>query len=382
MKNFIYQNPTKLIFGKGQIERLSKELGRYGKRILWVYGGGTIKKTGIYEKILDNLHDFEIFELSNVEPNPRVSSANNGIAIVKEHNIDVILAVGGGSVIDCSKLIAAAAYYEGDAWDVVIGKHKPTKALPFGTILTISATGSEMNMFSVITNENTQEKFDWASPLVYPKFSILDPSYTFTLPTKQTINGIVDSMSHLLEQYFNEVKNTPLQDAMIEGILREIMIAAKEVLQNPQSYPARETLMLGATLGLNGYMSWGYSGDWATHMIEHAISAVYDIAHAEGLAIIMPNWMTYVMPNHVTRFAKFGRNVFNLSGEDYKVAKESIKQLREFWSSIGAPTKLSNQNITNEHIKKMANHATINGTIGNLEKLDFNDVKKILEMSL
>lgn len=383
MVKFTYHNPTKLIFGKDQIDKLAKELKQYGNKVLLVYGGGSIKATGLYDSVQNELKDFEIFELSGVEPNPRVTTAQKGADLIKQHHIDVILAVGGGSVIDCTKLIAAAAHYEGNAWDIVIGKHSPTKAVPFGTILTLAATGSEMNAGSVITNMEKQQKFGWGHPLVYPKFSILDPTYTYTLPSNQTVNGVVDMMSHLIEQYFNEEKNTTVQDTMIEGVLRSIIATAPIALENPTDYNARETLMLSGTVALNGQLRWGYSGDWASHGIEHAVSAYYDIAHAEGLAIVMPNWMRYVMPKHIQRFEKFAKNVFNIEKETpLETATKGIDALQDFWKSLGAPTKLSDKMIDASKINDMATHATHFGALGRFEPLQHADVVTILTNSL
>lgn len=383
MVKFTYHNPTKLIFGQGQISKLANELKQYGNKVLLVYGGGSIKATGLYDSVQNELKDFEIFELAGVEPNPRVTTAQKGADLIKENNIDVILAVGGGSVIDCTKLIAAAAHYEGNAWDIVIGKHVPTQATPFGTILTLAATGSEMNAGSVITNMETHQKFGWGHPLVYPKFSILDPTYTYTLPSNQTVNGVVDMMSHLVEQYFNEADNTSVQDAMIEGVLRSIIATAPIALENPTDYNARETLMLSGTVALNGQLRWGYSGDWASHGIEHAVSAYYDIAHAEGLAIVMPNWMRYVMPKHVERFEKFAKNVFNIEkNTPLETATAGIDALQAFWKSLGAPTRLSDKSIDASKIDDMATHATHFGALGRFEPLQHADVVTILTNSL
>lgn len=383
MNNFVYHNPTKIIFGKGQVEQLAKQITPFGKNILLVYGGGSIKKTGLYESILKELVSFNVFELSGVEPNPRVTTANKGAKIIKEHNIDFVLAVGGGSVIDCTKLIVAAAKYEGDAWDIVIGKYKPTEAIPFGTVLTLAATGSEMNEGSVITNLETEQKLGWGSPLVFPKFSILDPTLTFTLPINQTVNGIVDMMSHICEQYFNEAKNSDLHDAMMEGILKQIMVYGPRCLENPEDYEARSIIMMAGTIALNDSLSWGYYGDWASHGLEHAVSAVFDIAHAEGLAIVMPNWMKYVMPHHVAKFKKFAINVFDVTTNgktDEEIALEGIIALQNFWKSIGAPTKLSEKNIDANAIPRIVK--AVARKVGIMHPLTSEDAQKIFEMSL
>lgn len=381
MVKFTYKNPTKLIFGKDRLHEIADELRQFGHKVLLVYGGGSIKKTGLYEKVLSVLKDFNIFELDGVEPNPRVTTAQKGANLIKANQIDVVLAIGGGSVIDCTKLIVAAAHYDGDAWDIVKGKHIPTQATPFGTILTLAATGSEMNAGSVITNTQTLEKRGWGNPLVYPTFSLLDPTLTYTLPTHQTVNGVVDMMSHLIEQYFNEADHTIVMDRMIEGVLQAIINAAPIAVKEPENYQARETLMIAGTVALNGSLRWGYNGDWSSHQIEHAVSAFYDIAHAEGLAIVMPNWMRYISPYHIERFAQFGRRVFNVQEQDDTLAAQlGINALNEFWKSLGAPYQLSDKNIGTEHFEEMANHTVLNGTVGNLHPLNKQDILNILEL--
>jgi alcohol dehydrogenase len=384
---FSFYNPVKIHFGKGSIEHLRNELPQYGKNILIVYGGGSIKSNGVYDTILTILNDLSmnIFELSGVEPNPRVETARKGITICKEHKIDLVLAVGGGSVIDCAKLIVAGAKVEVDAWDIVTKKLIVTEALPLATVLTLAATASEMNSGSVITNLETKEKFSWGSPAVFPKFSILDPSYTFTVPVSQTVNGVVDTMSHILEQYFNNATNTPLTDEMCEGVLRTLIEVAPKALKDPSNYEHRETLMLAGTLGLNGFLSLGARGDWATHNIEHAVSAYYDIAHARGLAIIFPNWMKHNLHVNPTRFAKLAVNVFGVetAGKtEEQVALEGIDALSAFWSSLGAPNRLADYEIDATYFEEMVAHCMVYGPFGNFNKLQAEDVRKILEMSL
>ncbi len=387
MNEFVFHNPVKLIFGKGQLHRLSEELANYGKKVLVVYGGGSIKRNGLYDEVMTVLKDngMEVHELSGVEPNPRVSTARKGATICKEQGIDVVLAVGGGSVIDCAKLIATAAKYEGDAWDFVAKKAFPTDALPLGTILTLAATGSEMNAGSVITNEETQEKYGWGSPLTFPKFSILDPTYTLSVPKDQTIYGIVDMMSHIFEQYFNNAKNTPVQDEMCEGVLRAILASGPKLVEDLENYDLRETILFAGTIGLNGFLSMGYQGDWASHDIEHAVSAVYDIPHAGGLAILFPHWMRHNVYVNPARFAKLAVNVFGVNPEgknDEEIAFEGINNLRMFWTSIGAPETLADYDIDNSKLELMAEKATVNGPLGTFVSLDQKDVLAILKASL
>ena len=387
MNDFTFHNPVKLVFGKGQLLKLKEELPSYGKKVLVVYGGGSIKRNGLYDELMTLLNEIgmEVHELAGVEPNPRVSTARRGAEICKEQGIDILLAVGGGSVIDCTKLIACAAKYDGDAWDFVSKKASPTEALPFGTVLTLAATGSEMNAGSVITNEDTEEKYGWGSPFTFPKFSILDPTYTMSVPKDQTIYGIVDMMSHIFEQYFNEATNTPVQDEMCEGVLRAIIENGPKLVEDLENYELRETILIAGTLGLNGFLRLGYVGDWATHEIEHAVSAVYDIPHAGGLAILFPNWMRQNVSVNPARFAKLGMNVFgvNPSGKTTEeVAYEGIEALRTFWSSIGAPETLAYYGIDDSKIEIMAEKATINGTIGRFNKINKEDVEEILRASL
>ncbi|MFS0881906.1 iron-containing alcohol dehydrogenase [Metabacillus niabensis] len=387
MDNFTYYNPTKLIFGKGQVEQLATEVPSYGNRVLLVYGGGSIKRNGLYDQVVNILKDkqIEIFELSGVEPNPRLSTVQRGVDICKNENIDFLLAVGGGSVIDCTKAIAVGAKYEGNPWDIVTKKHIPTEALPFGTVLTIAATGSEMNSGSVITNWETQEKYGWGSPLVFPKFSILDPVNTYTVPKNQTIYGIVDMMSHVFEQYFHHTKNTPLQDKFCESTLRTVIEAAPKLVEDLENYELRETILYAGTIALNGQLQMGYRGDWATHNIEHAVSAVHDIPHGGGLAILFPNWMKHTMSENVDRFVQMAVNVFDVepSGKDKEaIATEGIEKLREFWSSIGAPSRLKDYDIGEESIDVMADKAMANGEFGNFKKLTRDDVVAIYRASL
>lgn len=382
IKNFIYQNPTKLIFGKDQIKKLAKEIQNFGKKVLLVYGGGSIKKNGLYEQIKNELRDFQIFELGGVEPNPRVSTARKAIEIIRDNNIDFILAVGGGSTIDCTKLISAGVFYEGDTWDIVIGKYSPKKALPFGVVLTLAATGSEMNSGSVITNLDTGEKLGWGSPLVYPKFSILDPVYTFTVPRNQTVNGIVDMMAHLLEQYFNKERN-PLMDSFIEGAMKTIMKYGPLALENPEDYESRSVLMLSATIALNHSLDLGVTGDWGTHRIEHAVSAIYDIPHGEGLAIIMPNWIEFIISKDINRVKEFAINIMGIDRQnknDNDIAKEGALKLQKFWKNIGAPIKLSEVGIEEKNLEQIADLAA-KQVIGNAYSLTRDEIYQILKMA-
>ncbi|MCM3691574.1 iron-containing alcohol dehydrogenase [Neobacillus niacini] len=387
MQNFTFWNPTKLIFGKGQLEQLKKEIPLYGQKVLVVYGGGSIKRSGLYDKVINLLKEInaQVFELPGVEPNPRITTARKGVEICKKEGIDVLLAVGGGSVIDCTKLIAAGAKYDGDAWDLVTKKAAVTAALPFGTVLTLAATGSEMNSGSVITNWETNEKYGWGSPLTFPKFSILDPVHTFSVPRDQTIYGIVDMMSHVLEHYFHLEENTLFQDRMCESLLITVMETAPKLLENLESYEHRATILYNGTMALNGILNMGYRGDWATHNLEHAVSAVYDIPHGGGLAILFPHWMKHNLKVKPERFKQLAVRVFGVNPEGKSAEEaglEGIQKLREYWNSIGAPARLADYKIDDSKIDLMADKAMVYGEFGNFTKLNREDVVTIYRESL
>lgn len=387
MDNFVFHNPTKLIFGKGQLESLRTEVPVYGKKVLLVYGGGSIKRSGLYDQVTAILREIgaEVTELAGVEPNPRLSTVHRGVELCKSNGIELVLAVGGGSVLDCSKAIAVGAKYDGDMWDFAERKAVPKAALPLGTVLTMAATGSEMNGNSVISNEATKEKLGWGSKLAYPAFSVLDPQFTASLPKEQTVYGMVDIMSHVFEHYFHKTPNTPLQDEFCEALLRTVIETAPKLVQDLENYDLRETILLCGTMALNGVLNMGMSGDWATHNIEHAVSAVYDIPHGGGLAILFPNWMKYNLKQDVARFKRLAVNVFRVDPagkSDEAVALEGIDALRSFWNSIGAPSRLADYGIDVSQLEVMADKAVRFGPFGNFAVLDKADVLEIYRMSL
>ncbi|KZM52281.1 butanol dehydrogenase [Geobacillus stearothermophilus] len=387
MQSFTFRNPTKLIFGKGQIEQLKQEVPRYGKKVLLVYGGGSIKRNGLYDEVMAILAGIgaDVVELPGVEPNPRVSTVRKGVDLCRKEGVEFLLAVGGGSVIDCTKAIAAGVKFDGDPWEFITKKAVVTDALPFGVILTLAATGSEMNAGSVITNWETKEKYGWGSPVTFPQFSILDPTYTITVPKEHTVYGIVDMMSHVFEQYFHHTPNTPLQDRMCEAVLNTVIEAAPKLVNDLENYELRETIMYSGTIALNGFLQMGVRGDWATHNIEHAVSAVYDIPHGGGLAILFPNWMKHVLDENVSRFAQLAVRVFGVdpAGKaERDVALEGIERLRAFWSSLGAPSRLMDYGIGDEQLELMADKAMAFGEFGHFKKLNRDDVLAILRASL
>ena len=387
MDSFTFFNPVKLHFGEDALEKLPKELAQYGSKVLMVYGGGSIKSNGVYNAVIEKLQqaDKTVFELSGVEPNPRVETARIGIEICKKEGIDLVLAVGGGSVIDCSKLIVAGAKYDGDAWDIVKRKVLVQDALPLGTVLTIAATGSEMNSGSVITNAATEEKLGWGSPAAFPKFSILNPAYTVSVPKNHTVYGMVDMMSHVLEQYFHNTTNTPVTDEMCEGVLRTVVTTAPKLLKDLEDISLRETILLAGTIGLNGFLSIGSRGDWASHNIEHAVSAIYDIPHAGGLAILQPHWMRLNVPVNPERFAGLATRVFGVDATGKtaeEIAYEGIDRLSAFWTSLDAPNRLADYNIDDSKFDQIIEHAMQNGPFGNFNKLQEDDVRTILQNAL
>ena len=369
MQNFDYQTPTRLIFGKDVIEKLPEVMSRIGKKVLLTYGGGSIKKIGLYDKVLELLKDFEIIELSGIQPNPKYDpSVLDGVRLCKEYDIDVILAVGGGSVLDCSKAIAAGAKYDGDPWDLISYKVKAKAALPIVDIITLAATGSEYDCGGVISRTETNDKIGYMDSHIYPMVSFLDPTYTFTVSKKQTAAGCADAMNHIMEQYFCE-DSTLLNDGFMEAGLKSLMINGKKCIENPEDYTARAEMMLVCTYGCNGIYSLGNSrSGWPCHGMEHALSAYYDITHGEGLAIITPRWMKHILSDRtVSRFVKYGVNVFGIDSslDDFEIANKAIDETYRFFESIGIPMHLREVGIDESRIDEMAHHVAENEGLEN-----------------
>lgn len=362
MKNFNYYAPTRIYFGEGEIRNLSKELRKYGDHVLMVYGGGSIKKNGIYDAVMEEIADeFVVTEHGGVKPNPRIAHVREGVTLAHENDIDVILAVGGGSTIDASKAIAAAAKSDADAWDLVSGKARIREALPIVVVLTINATGSEMNANSVISNEETKEKIGFASEAVIPRASILDPSYLYTLPAIQTAAGSADTLSHVYENYFQRDEN-PVADALAEGIMRTVMENTPVAIREPENYDARANLMWASTMALNRMTSVGKTGSWSCHAMEHELSAYYDITHGVGLAILTPHWMRHVLSDDtLAKFVQYGKNVFGLTGDDREIAERAIEKTSEFFRSTDIPMHLKEVGIDETHLAEMAAQAVKHG---------------------
>jgi len=386
MLNFTYQNQTKIIFGKDTELQAANEVKAYGNKVLIHYGGGSIKRNGLYEKIINSFKEanIEIFELSGVKPNPRLSLVREGIKICRENKIDAILAIGGGSVIDSAKAISIGTMYEGDVWDFYSIDIKAEKHIPVGVVLTIPAAGSESSTGSVITNEDGWYKRPASNVVPRPKFAILDPEVTYSLPKYQTACGAADIMAHVMERYFTNDKDVDFTDRLCEGTLKTIIKNAPIVLKEPNNYAARAEIMWGGSVAHNGLLNTGRTGDWGSHNIEHEMSALYDIAHGAGLTIVLPAWMKYVYKHDVERFVQFASRVWDVEtdGRDSEtIALEGIKKTKEFFKSLDLPVCLKDADIPSDKLEEMAEKATKVKPIGNFVKLHKNDVLSILKLA-
>ena len=387
MTNFIYSIPTQIYFGKGQISHLGEIVSQYGSRVLLVYGGGSIKKTGLYDTVMAELNQksMTVTELSGVEPNPKIQSVRAGVQLCHEYNIDVVLAVGGGSSIDCAKVVAAGACYNGDAWDLVTNRHLIQNALPIVDVLTLSATGTEMDSFAVISDMEKNDKFGTGSELMKPKASILDPEYTYSVSKKQTAAGTADIMSHTFENYFTNVKSAFVQARFCESLLKSCIKYGKMALNDPENYEARANLMWSSSLAINGLVSYGADVNWSVHPMEHELSAFYDITHGVGLAILTPNWMTYVLnDNTVDKFVEYGVNVWDIDKnlDKFEIAKQAIQNTRNYFNELGIPSTLREVGIGEEKLEIMAKKAAAMGLDQAFMPLNANDVLAIFKASL
>ena len=389
MNNFVFQNTTKIYFGKGQLVHLADELKKYGTRVLLTYGGGSIKRIGLYDSIVSSLNEsgFTVFELPGIEPNPRHTTVNKGADICKKEHIDVLLAVGGGSTIDCTKAIAAATYYEGDAWDLVKQKAPVTKALPILTVLTLSATGSEMDCGGVISNMETNEKIGLVHPLLQPKVSFLDPEYTYSVSRFQTACGSADIISHIFDcNYFTAGDKMDMMSRIQEEVIRTVIKYAPIALEQPENYEARANLMWASSWALNRFLDNGIIQAPTCHMIEHELSAFYDITHGLGLAIITPRWMEYILDETTApQIKKFGVKIFGVEDNmsDMDGAKETIHRLSDFlFKKLGLQSRLSEVGIDDRNFSIMAEKACAGGTLKGYKTLTPKDVEAIFRMCL
>ncbi len=384
MYNFEYQNPVKIIFGKGEIAKVAINIPE-GSKILLTYGGGSIFKNGVYEQVKATINSFDVIEFGGIEPNPHYETLMKAVEIVKKENITFLLSVGGGSVLDGTKFIAAAAcFQQGDPWQILSVKAPVAEAIPIGAVLTLPATGSEMNGNSVITKVETTEKLSFNSPKVMPVFSVLDPEVIFSLPDKQVANGVVDTFVHVIEQYLTYPVNSPIQDRFAEGILLTLVEEGPKVLANRNDYEAAANFMWSATLGLNGLIAVGVPQDWATHMIGHELTAYHGIDHARTLAIVLPGIMQIKREEKKGKIIQMGERVWNIrQGTDDERIDQTILKTVEFFESLGIPTRLPDYNVPTDTIDKICTRFEKRGyKLGENANIGPNEIRMILENRL
>ena len=390
MINFDFYAPTRILFGKGEEKRIGKLLKPHATKVLLHYGGGSIKKSGLYDTVIASLKEngISFVELGGVKPNPRLSLVYEGIALCKKENVDLVLAVGGGSVIDSSKAIAMGVYYDGDIWEVYEQRKPIHKVLPVATIMTIPAAGSESSGITVITNEEKQLKYGYGSPQLRPLLSIMNPELFFTLPEDQLSNGVADMMSHVFERYFTNTLHTDLTDGLCETVLKTLMKNALLAKQNIQNYDAWAELGFAGNIAHNDLVGLGRQQDWACHGMEHELSAIYDVAHGAGLAVLTPGWMQYVYRDNINMFVQFAVNVMGVEGSYQNpdaIVQEGIARLREFFCKLGLPTTLSELGIGEDKLEEMAKKSTKFDSdkerpLGGLKKLYWQDVLEIYKL--
>lgn len=385
MLNFEFYNPAKIIFGKGTEESVGERSANFGKNILLHYGGGSIKKNGIYDKVIKSLKEqnLNIFELGDVKPNPRLSLVRKGIQMCKDNNIDFILAVGGGSVIDSAKAIAIGAKYDGDVWDFFVKGTIAKEAIPLGVVLTIPAAGSESSTSTVITNDEDNNYKRGMQSLEYiPKFAILNPEFCYTLPKYQIACGCCDILAHLMERYFTEVENVELSDRLIEGAVKTIINNGTIAYNDNTNYDAWAEIMWTGTIAHNNLLNMGRIGDWASHQIAHELSGIYDLTHGAALSIVMPAWMKYVYKHNIDKFYQFATRVFHIIDEDKeKAVLKMIDKLESWYKQLELPTRLADANIEPVRFEEMAERAFLHKeVIGNFKKLYKEDLVKIYNL--
>lgn len=385
MKNFSFVNPVKIIFGKDTIKSLSKEIPA-GSKVLITYGGGSIKHNGVYDQVVKALSAFDFYEFSGIEANPHYETCMKAVALIKEKNIDYVLAVGGGSVIDATKFIVAAACFEGtDPWDILSKQARIEKALPFGTVLTISATGSEMNSGAVITKAETHDKLAFGSSKLYPKFSILDPEVTYSLPLKQVSNGVVDAFVHVIEQYVTYPSQAMIQDKFAEAVLVTLITEGPKALETPRDYDIRANLMWASTWALNGWIGCGVPEDWATHRIGHELTALYGLDHAQTLAIVLPGVMSVLKDQKADKILQLGEMVFGIYNNMSKEERidETIRAVINFFEEMQVKTRLSDYGLRQEAVDAVSNRIKERGwKLGEKENITADVVKEILTLRM
>ncbi len=386
MENFIFLNPTKIVFGRGVEKDTGRETAAFSRRVLLHYGGGSVKNSGLYDRVCQSLKDAGVawVDLPGVVPNPRLSLVRKGIEICRKEKLDFILAVGGGSVIDSAKAIGIGVPYGGDVWDFYLRKLKPPSMIPVGTVLTIPAAGSEASNGSVITKEEGGYKRDADTECMRPRFAIMNPELTFTLPPYQTACGASDIMAHIMERYFTRAPAVDFTDRLCEATLRTIIRSAPIALEHPADYDARAQIMWAGTIAHNDLLGTGRVSDWATHQIEHELSGIYDVAHGAGLAVLFPAWMRHVMSADVRRFAQFASRVWDVEydfADPERTAREGIARLTAFFRRIGLPTTLKELGVTDDRFAEMAKKAVDRGELGNFLRLDAAGVQKIFALA-
>ncbi len=388
MENFVYKNPTKIIFGRGTHKDIGKEVKKYSKNTLFHYGLGSIKKSGLYDEIIDSLKQegIDIFELAGAQSDPRLGLTTKGSRICRENNIGFILAVGGGSVIDSAKAIALNVPYKGESmWDFLTGKAKPVSALPIGVVLTIPAAGSESSDVTVITNEEGMIKRGYHHELIRPVFAVLNPELTFTLPPEQLSYGAADIMAHVMERYFTKIRHVDLTDGLCEAVLKTVIENAPLMFKNPKDYNPRAEIMWAASLAHNDLLSTGRTGDWGTHKLAHELSTYYGTPHGAAMAIMFPAWMKYVYKEDMEIFYKFAVRVFDIdpgSGTQENIVLEGIERLESFFKSLGLPISLEDIGAGEEGFEEMAEKTMLFGSIGKYMELDKKDVLNIYKLAL
>ena len=387
MENFRFHNPTEIIFGRETELLTGREVGKYAKKILLHYGGNTIKRIGLYDRIIESLkkEDIEIQELPGVQPDPRLGLVKEGVRICRENKLDFILAAGGGSVIDSAKAISLGVSYRGDLWDFFMGDAKPVDALPVGIVLTVPAAGSESSDVSVITNEETLLKKGFHSSLIRPKFAILNPQVTFSIDAYQTACGAADTMSHIMERYFTDTPSADLTDRLCEGAMRSVIENTPVALDNPQDYDSRAELMWASTVAHNGILGTGRIEDWASHKLAHELGAVYGVAHGAALSVIFPAWMKYVYRHNIKRFVQYSVRVWDVDpcfGSDEYIAERGIARTTGFFKSIGLPVTLGELKIGDDKFEEMAEKELQWGPIGKFLQLHKKDIVNIFRLSM
>jgi NADP-dependent alcohol dehydrogenase len=385
MNSFDFYNPVKILFGEGKISEIGNEIPKHAK-ILMTYGSGSIKRNGIYNQVIKYLSGFKIIEFGGIEPNPKYETLMKAVDLCRQEKVDFLLAVGGGSVLDGTKFISAAIHFEGDPWKILVGGKdiKIEKAIPIGAVLTLAATGSEMNSGGVISKESTQEKFAFGSPLLFPKFSILDPTYTYSLPLTQISNGIIDAFIHVTEQYLTYPAQAYIQDRWAEGILQTLIEIGQQALANPMSYDVRANLMWSCTMALNGIIAVGVPTDWATHMIGHELTALFGLDHAVTLAIIFPRLLMETREEKRLKLLQFAQRIWKIEvGTEEMKINEAIEKTESFFRSLNVKSRLSDYGISQEQlIPIIQRFADRRWKLGENKSIDAERVQRILFASI